>query len=273
MTFLKKAKMLGSKKTGVVSMEKQRKKCEILGVNVDVTNMKETIEYITQNLSELRGKYICVSNVHTTVMAYKDSEYCKVQNSAAMVLPDGKPLSLVSRKKGFKEARRVAGPDLFPEIMNLSQEKGYTHYLYGTTEDTLKKLKRELMRKYPKLQIVGMYSPPFRKLESWEDEEIVNRINETKADFIWVALGAPKQENWMFEHQDKVCGLMIGVGAAFDFQAKVISRAPRILQDLYLEWLYRIVQDPKRLWKRYLTTNFFFIWKVLQEGKKQCKKD
>lgn len=249
-------------------MEKQRKKCKILGVNVDVTNMQDTIEYITEHLSELSGKYICVSNVHTTVMAYKDPAYRKVQNSAAMVLPDGKPLSLVSRWKGFQEAERVAGPDLMPTIMKMSPVRGYTHYLYGTTDETLQKLKSELLKEYPGLRIVGMYSPPFRKLNDREDEEIVQKINEAKADFVWVALGAPKQENWMYEHQDKVCGLMIGVGAAFDFQAKVVKRAPEIFQKLSLEWLYRMFQDPKRLWKRYLTTNFFFIWKVLQEGKK-----
>ena len=246
-------------------MKMQRKKCSILGVDVDVTNMRDTITYITENLSELSGKYICVSNVHTTVMANKDPMYCKVQNSAAMVLPDGKPLSIVSRIRGYKEAERVSGPDLMPEILDLSQEKGYTHYFYGTTDETLQKLKQELLKQYPKLQIAGMYSPPFRKLSQEEDEEIVKNINETNADFVWVALGAPKQELWMYEHQDKVKGLMLGVGAAFDFHAKVIKRAPKTYQKLSLEWLYRLFQDPKRLWKRYLTTNFYFVWKVIQE--------
>ena len=245
-----------------------REICSILGVNVEVTNMKKTIHYIEKNLKEMKGKYICVSNVHTTVMAYRDPSYKMVQNSAAMVLPDGKPLSLVSRWKGFKKAQRVTGPDLMWEIMKISPEKGYTHYLYGTTEETLKKLKAELLKNYPGLKIAGLYSPPFRKLKEEEKKEIIEKINETNADFVWVALGAPKQENWMFEHQGKICGLMIGVGAAFDFHAKVIKRAPKIMQQLSLEWLYRLFQDPKRLWKRYLSTNFFFIWKVLQEGKK-----
>lgn len=249
-------------------MEKKRQQCNILGVNVEVTNMKKTLQYITGHLEELKGKYICVSNVHTTVMAYKSADYLKVQNGAAMVLPDGKPLYLVSKWKGFQDAGRVAGPDLMPEILRLSEEKGYTHYFYGTTDDTLQKLKTELTKEYPKLKIVGMYSPPFRKLNDEEDRQIIDNINATGADFIWVALGAPKQESWMYEHQGKVCGLMIGVGAAFDFHAKVIKRAPEIFQKLSLEWLYRMFQDPKRLWKRYLTTNFFFIWKVLQEGKK-----
>ena len=153
--------------------------CQILKTNINVTDMDKTVRYIDENLNELKGKYICVSNVHTTVMSYRDEAYRKVQNGAAMALPDGKPLSIVSRMRGFREAARVPGPDLMPEILKLSEEKGYTHFFYGSREETLEKLRQELSLKYPKLKIAGMYSPPFRKLTEEEDKQVIDMINQT----------------------------------------------------------------------------------------------
>ena len=257
-------------------MKKKLTYCQILKTNINVTDMDKTVRYIDENLNGLKGKYICVSNVHTTVMSYRDEAYRKVQNEAAMALPDGKPLSIVSRMRGFREATRVPGPDLMPEILKLSEERGYTHFFYGSREETLEKLRKELSLKYPKLKIAGMYSPPFRKLTEEEDEQIIDMINKTNADFIWVGLGAPKQENWMAEHKDKVCGVMLGVGAAFDFHAGTIKRAPKWMQELCLEWLYRISQDPKRLLKRYVDTNVSFVIHAMAENrkvKKQIRKE
>lgn len=254
----------------------EKKYCTILKTNINVTNMKDTIAYLTENLEALRGKYICVSNVHTTVMAYRDEAYRNVQNSADMALPDGKPLSMVSKRRGFIEAQRVPGPDLMPKIFELSKEKGYRHYFYGSTQETLDKLKVQLEKKYPHLQIAGMYSPPFRPLSEEEDQEIIDKINATRPDFIWVALGAPKQENWMYDHKDKINGIMLGVGAAFDFEAGTVKRAPRWMQEMCLEWLYRIMQDPRRLIPRYFDTNFSFMWNTAKETRqirKQKKKN
>ena len=247
--------------------KEQLQYCTILKTNINVTDMESTISYITSNLDELRGDYICVSNVHTTVMSFRDEEYRQIQNSAAMALPDGQPLSIVSRKRGYRNAQRVAGPDLMPEILNLSQEKGYKHYFYGSTKNTLVQLKKELLTRYPELKIVGMYAPPFRDLTEDEDREAVRRINESGADFIWVALGAPKQEKWMHEHRNKVGGVMIGVGAAFDFIAGTVKRAPTWMQKLCLEWVFRIMQDPRRMIPRYLNTNFTFLYQVHRETK------
>ena len=237
--------------------------CEILKTNINVTNMTDTLQYLTGNLESLRGKYICISNVHTTVMSYEDEAYRKIQNSAAMVLPDGKPLSVVSKFRGYREAQKVSGPDLMPEMFQLSEEKGYTHYFYGSTEETLYKLKEALLARYPKLKIAGMYSPPFRPLTEEEDEEIIQQINSASPDFIWVGLGAPKQEQWMYAHRGKVCGIMLGVGAGFDFHAGTVKRAPVWMQKSGLEWLYRLTQDPKRLFKRYIVTNTKFLWLIL----------
>lgn len=242
--------------------------CKILGINICVTDMKKTVTYLEQNLEHLRGKYICVSNVHTTIMAFRDKNYQRVQNSAAMALPDGKPLSIVSRIRGFKEAQRVPGPDLMPAMFELSDEKGYRHFFYGSKPETLQMLEINLRNKYPNLQIVGMYAPPFRKLTEEEDEKIIHIINDSKPDFIWVALGAPKQEIWMNEHMNRLTGIMIGVGAAFDFEAGMVKRAPRWMQELCMEWMHRILQDPVRLLPRYISTNFTFLWNVHKENRK-----
>ncbi len=249
------------------------KYCRILKTNINVTDMDATIAYITENLEALKGDYICVSNVHTTVMAFRDGEYRRIQNSAAMALPDGQPLSIVSRRRGYAQAQRVPGPDLMPAILNLSQEKGYSHYFYGSTENTLEHLKKELLARYPKLRIAGMYAPPFRELTPEEDEEDVRRINASGADFVWVALGAPKQERWMYAHRDRVSGLMIGVGAAFDFIAGTVKRAPMWMQKLCMEWIFRIMQDPRRMLPRYLSTNFAFLYYVCMEGRALKEKD
>ena len=153
------------------------------------------------------------------------------------------------------------------EILKISSQEGYRHFFYGSTEKTLLKLSRTIERRYPDVQVAGMYSPPFRSLSKEEDEEIIRKINESEADFVWVGLGAPKQERWMAEHQGKVQGFMIGVGAAFDYLAGNIERAPMWMQKANLEWLYRLMQEPKRLFKRYFYTNTKFIWNAVIRGK------
>lgn len=239
--------------------------CNILGVNVNAINMGDTISFIESNLKEIKGNYICVSNVHTTVMAYEDVNYKNIQNGGVMALPDGKPLSVVSKLKGYKKCERVTGPDLMECIFEISEKKGYKHFFYGSTEETLKKLKKELNLKFKDLNIVGMYSPPFRELSEKEEIMIISEINKNQPDFVWVGLGAPKQEIWMNKNKNKINGLMIGVGAGFDYHAKNIKRAPNFMQNAGLEWLYRLLQDPKRLFKRYLVTNTKFIYLNLKK--------
>ena len=239
------------------------KTCKILGVNIAVTNMAETINYIETNLETLRGNYICVSNVHTTVTAYEDPEYCKVQNAAALALPDGKPLSVVSRRRGFSEAERVTGPDLMGELF--ARDNGLKHFFYGDTPETLAVLREKLTDKYPHLKIVGMISPPFRTLTEEEEAADIAAINESGADIIWIGLGAPKQERYMYAHKGMLQGVMIGVGAGFSYHAGQIKRAPQWMQRIGMEWFYRLMQDPKRLASRYLKTNLKFIWKVWRE--------
>ena len=241
--------------------------CNILGVNIAAINMEWLVEYLDKNLLDIKGDYICVSNVHTTVTSYEDASYCAVQNGGLMAIPDGGPLSTVGRRRGCKNMARTTGPSLMGEIFRISAKKGYRHYFYGSKQETLELLEKKLKENYPGIKIAGMYSPPFRPLTEEEDKAVIERINEANPDFVWIGLGAPKQEKWMAAHQGKIDGLMLGVGAGFDYYAENIKRAPMWMQKHNLEWVYRLVQDPKRLFKRYWSTNTKFIWNAMIRGK------
>ena len=239
----------------------------ILGVEIADINMPWLIRFTEDNIRNLSGDYICVSNVHTTVEAYEDKDYLAVQNGGIMAIPDGGPLSKVGRKRGGKQIARTTGPDYMGEIFSISPQNGYRHYFYGSTPETLEKLIVNITRDYPGIKVAGFCSPPFRPLTEEEDREITQNICESAPDFVWVGLGAPKQEIWMASHQGRVKGLMVGVGAGFDYYAGNITRAPAFMQNHNLEWLYRLFQEPKRLFKRYLVTNSKFIWNTIIRGK------
>lgn len=239
----------------------------ILGVKIAAVNLEWLLDFTHKNIHQLSGDYICASNVHTTVMAYDNENYRRVQNSAILAVPDGGPLCSYGRKHGYSQMRRTYGPDYMDGILSVSDKYGYRHFLYGSSPETIVKLTDNLQKKYPNLQIVGSYSPPYRPLTKEEDIKITNLINESHPDFVWVGLGAPKQENWMYDHRGKIEGLMVGVGAAFDFFAGNVKQAPRWMQDHNLEWFFRFLQEPKRLFKRYFVTNTKFIWHVVIRGK------
>lgn len=241
--------------------------CNILGVNIAAVDMEWILKFTEKNIRKLSGDYMCVSNVHTTVTSFEDSEYCVIQNGGIMAIPDGGPLSSVGRKRGYKQMQRTTGPGYMEEIFKISAEKKYRHFFYGSTPETLEKMKNILEKTYLGIQIVGMYSPPFRILDEEEDKEIVEMINGTNPDFVWIGLGAPKQERWMAQHQGIVRGFMVGVGAGFDYFAGNIERAPDWMQKINMEWFYRFIQDPKRLFSRYLKTNSKFIWHAIILGK------
>ncbi len=240
----------------------------ILGVDVAMIDMQWLIHFVTANLSSLSGDYLCVSNVYTTVMASEDKAYREIQNGGIMAIPDGGPLSIVGRSRLAGNIKpnvaRTAGPDFMGEMLKIG---GYRHYFYGSSEQTLEKLRQNLTRDYPQSIIAGMYSPPFRETTKEEDAVITECINAARADFVWVGLGAPKQEKWMATHQGRINGLMVGVGASFDYYAGNLKRAPEWMQERCLEWVYRLAQDPKRLYKRYIMTNTKFLWRVIIRGK------
>ena len=241
--------------------------CDVLGVHYTVTTIPEAVRGVISSISELTGQYICFSNVHTTVMAHDDESYREILNHAAYAFPDGNPIAKQIAKSGYPAVERVAGPDFMTKMFEETANTDIKHYFYGSSEKTIANLKIQLEQRYPGIQIAGMVSPPFRALTPEEDEAAVKAINDSGASLIWIGLGAPKQEKWMSAHQGKVNGVMLGVGAGFDFHAGTIKRAPVLFQKLGLEWLYRLSQDPKRLFKRYLETNTRFLWLTRRSAK------
>ena len=240
-------------------------RAEIFGVSYCIARTEEAVHHVLEHLEEFKGRYICFSNVHTTVMAKENPQYAAILNEAACVFPDGTPIAKLQSKQGHESAERVAGPDFMANMFRDTMDGRVSHYFYGSKPETLEMLKAELTRKYPGINIKGMYSPPFRALDPKEDEDVIRRINESGADIVWIGLGAPKQEQWMNAHKGRINGVMMGVGAGFDFHAGTIQRAPVWLQKIGLEWLYRLIRDPGRLLNRYLVTNNKFFWYLLKE--------
>ena len=238
---------------------------EILGSKVSLTNYETALVMFENWIKENSRRYVCVANVHTVMLGTENPAFRKITNNADMVTPDGQPVRFVANMKGAKLQDRVYGPTLMEKTCESFQE-GYSHFFYGGAPSVPEKLKEAFGFRYPKINIVGTYSPPFRPLTDTEDNEIMDMINTLNPDFLWVGIGAPKQEFWMAEHVGKVnAGVMLGVGAAFDFHTGTVSQAPSWMQKIGLEWAYRLSRDPKRLWYRYLYYNPLFVWKVFRE--------
>jgi N-acetylglucosaminyldiphosphoundecaprenol N-acetyl-beta-D-mannosaminyltransferase len=201
------------------------------------------------------------------VSAQQSAAVAKAVNKADLTVPDGAPVAWVLRQQGFREQRRVAGPDLMWSLCESAARRHFGVYLLGSTSDTLERLKTRLRLAFPGIVISGSHAPPFRQMTAHEEDDLVTRISESGARLVFVALGCPKQELWMAAQRGRVHAIMVGVGAAFDFHAGTVKRAPLWMQGAGLEWLYRLVCEPKRLWKRYLVTNTIFIvsisWRLL----------
>lgn len=238
--------------------EKELSRVDVIGVPITATNMDGFLRFVEDNIDCLRGEYVCVSNAHTCVMAHDNPDYWCVQAESVMSVPDGKPLSVVGRKS-IPTMGRVTGPDLMREIFGISHKHGWKHYFYGNEQSNLDALQAALLREYPSLSIVGMEPSVFRPLTEQEKTELCSRIDASDADFAWIALGAPRQEQLMHELKGRTNSLMVGVGGAFNVLAGIVPEAPRWMQNASLEWLYRLIQEPRRLFKRYFVTNTKFI--------------
>ena len=240
---------------------------DIIGVPISAVNMEDCITAIFEDFDYVRGNYICVSNVHTTVMAHDDPIYFKAQTESFMSVPDGKPLSVLGRKK-YPEMDRVTGPDLMRRIFAESKNKEIRHFFYGNTKENLDRLIDYLNKEYPWLKIAGYEPSVFRDMTSDEEDMLALRINDSNPDFVWVALGAPRQELFCNRMKGKINGLMVGVGGAFNVLSGLVPEAPDWMKKCGLEWLFLLIQEPKRLFKRYTVTNTKFIWYLITKKKK-----
>jgi N-acetylglucosaminyldiphosphoundecaprenol N-acetyl-beta-D-mannosaminyltransferase len=239
----------------------------ILGVGVSAINMTLSLRTIGAWINADDHQYICVRDVHGVMESQRDEALRQIHNHAGMVTPDGMPLVWLSRWMGHRHVDRVYGPELMLALCEYGLEKGYRHYLYGGAEGVPERLAEALQKVCPGLQIAGMYSPPFRPLTDDESDQVVARINTAEPHIVWVGLSTPKQERWMAAHVGALdANVLIGVGAAFDFIAGTKRQAPRWIQRSGLEWLYRLVQEPRRLWRRYLVNNPLFIMRVAAQA-------
>lgn len=211
------------------------------------------------------SSYVCVANVHMLIEGYRDPVFQEIINNADLATPDGMPLAKAMKWLYGIQQDRVAGMDLMSDLIEISAQKKLSIYLYGSTDEVLLKVIQKASDDFHNINICGAYSPPFRKLTNQEKETIIEQINNTNPNFVFVALGCPKQEKWMAEHRGKINSCMIGLGGAFEVYAEVKNRAPLWMQKASLEWLYRLIQDPKRLWKRYFYTNSLFIVLLLKQ--------
>jgi len=241
-------------------------RADVLGVGVHAINMNQAIAAIDEAVRNRRKGYVCVTGVHGVMEAQSDCEFKKILNNSLLTTPDGMPTVWVGRLQGFRQMDRVYGPDLMLEICQLSQNRGYTHFFYGGNKGIAEKLASVLRVRFPKLNVVGMFTPPFRSLNPAEEQTLRERVTETLPDFVWVGLSTPKQERFMAEHIGGLdCTLMVGVGAAFDIHTGVTKDAPLWMKRAGLQWLHRLLQEPGRLWKRYLINNPKFIFNITKQ--------
>ena len=239
----------------------------VLGVRVHAVQIPGVVSDMKDWIAERRrGHFIAVTGMHGVVEAHHDPAFRTVLNHADLVVPDGMPLVWLARIKGHALKRRVYGPELMGTFCEQTSTKGYRHFFYGGAPGVADELAARFATRFPGVTPVGTYCPPFRPLTEKEDMEVISIINRSRADVVWVGLSTPKQERWMFEHRDRLeAPVLVGVGAAFDFHTERIAQAPEWMRENGLEWLFRLLHEPRRLWKRYVVFGSEFTFCVLLE--------
>lgn len=243
----------------------QRNGARVLGAFIHALNWEQALGALSQWAMAKESRYVCITNVHSVVTAAQDDSFARVVEAADLTTPDGAPVAWMLRKLGFAGQQRINGPDLMWKYCEQASQRGESIFLYGGTNETLAILQPKLVAAFPGLKIAGAISPPFRALTAEEDAADVAQMNASGAGTVWVSLGCPKQEKWMAAHRGRINAVMIGVGAAFDYHAGTIVRAPLWMQRNGLEWLHRLASEPGRLWKRYLVTNTLFVLGAIKQ--------
>ena len=238
-------------------------RANVSGVGISAINMQEAVSATDRLIQSKEKGYICVTGVHGVMEAQKDPKFKQILNSSYLTTPDGMPTVWVGRFQGLR-MERVYGPDFMIAMCKVGVAHGYRHFLYGGNNGVAEQLKKSLEKRIPGIQIVGTYTPPFRPLNETESADLISMVRESGADVMWVGLSTPKQERFMAEYLERLdVRVMVGVGAAFDIHTGHIDDAPAWMKQAGLQWFHRLLQDPKRLWKRYLFNNPRFVYKIL----------
>jgi N-acetylglucosaminyldiphosphoundecaprenol N-acetyl-beta-D-mannosaminyltransferase len=243
-----------------------RRQMSVLGNQIDAISWEAIIGRIRTWAERRESRYVCLCNVHSVVTGYRDANFRRVIDAADTAAPDGMPVAWVMRRRGVLGQERIDGPGLMWRYAEQAALDGTPVFLYGSAPATLHKLVGRLHDAFPGLKIAGYHSPPFRPLNAEEENEVVEMIANSGAAVVFVGLGCPRQEVWMANMSPRIPAVLIGLGAAFDYHAGVIKRAPRWMQQHGLEWLFRLAAEPRRLWRRYCVTNALFIYHVLRES-------
>jgi N-acetylglucosaminyldiphosphoundecaprenol N-acetyl-beta-D-mannosaminyltransferase len=236
-----------------------RESVHILGMRVDRTSYAHASELICNWAKVGTSRYVCIASVNNVMESFDSADFRKVMNGSDLVTPDGMPIVWGSMLLGWKDATRVYGPDLTPHILGDAERRQIPVGFYGGSPSTIKRLRQVVSERFPALEVAYTYSPPFRPLSPEEDETVVQAINASETRILFVGLNTPKQEYWMAAHRNRVASVMVGVGAAFDFLAGSKPQAPRWMRRIGMEWFFRLITEPKRLWKRYFKHNPRFI--------------
>jgi N-acetylglucosaminyldiphosphoundecaprenol N-acetyl-beta-D-mannosaminyltransferase len=244
---------------------------KILETRVHMAHMSDVInamDYWIQSEPE-RLHHVINTGMHGIMEAHRDPQILNILNTADILAPDGILTVLVARLKGYKFSKKDTGPELLNKFCEVAQEKRYRFYFYGDTAETLDRLLNRLNSGFPNIEVVGSHSPPFRTVTPEEDEAIIAEINQAKPDVLWVGLGMPKQEQWIYEHRESLkVPVAVGAGAALKFMSGTVDRAPIKVQNLGLEWLWRLVQEPKRVWRRvFIDAPQFILLTFLQSAR------
>lgn len=235
----------------------------ILGMRVDATSYEDASEQVVRCAGGGESAYVCLANVHMTMESYDSEKFQRVVNGADLVVPDGVPLVWALRALGEKDATQVRGADLVMRVAERAAEEGIPVGLYGGTPGTIRDFADLLKSRFPGIRVASVISPPFRPLTPEEDAAFTREIVDSGARILLVGIGCPRQERWIAEHKGRIPAAMLGVGAAFDFHTGRVRQAPRLVQRLGLEWVFRMLMEPRRLWKRYAKHNPRFVWLFL----------
>ena len=241
-------------------------KVNILGVGISAINLNQAKDIIIDWLEHRQKQYVCVTPAHGIMECQRNANLRRIFNCSGLTTPDGMSVVWLLKILGYRNVSRVYGPDLMESICEYkSDNRSFRHFLYGGAEGIPELLSESLRINFPALNVVGTYSPPFRPLTAEEGQEIVAQINATKPDIVWVGISTPKQERWMSDHIGLLnASVLIGVGAAFDFLSGTKKQAPKWIQRSGFEWLFRLVNEPHRLWRRYIEYPYFLILVLLQ---------